>query len=218
MKNLYVMFTRTSTVVGKMIRAVTRYEFSHVSLALSDDLTEFYSFARKNVNNPIYAGFVKEKRCYFTLGKENKTRVKIFKISVEDEVYYKVREFVIQVANDDELIYNLFSLITMPIMHGIQPYKQHTCISFVSEALAVNGIVKFNKPTYKYTPKELERKLKKYLFLDGYIYNGEKENDDKYFEPLGIRKGLMINIAFIYECIYRLIKKKASSRYIKNNV
>ena len=82
MKNLYVMFTRTSTIIVKMIRAVTRYEFSHVSLALSDDLREFYSFARKKVNVPLYAGFVKEKRSYFTLGKENRTRVKIFKIPV----------------------------------------------------------------------------------------------------------------------------------------
>lgn len=217
MKNLYVMFTRTSTIVGKMIRVVTKYEFSHVSLGLTDDLNEFYSFARKNVNNAIDAGFVREKRYYFTLGKETKTRVKIFKIPVEDETYYQVRDFVRQTANDKEVIYNLFSLITMPIVHGIQPYKQYTCISFVAEALAKNGIVKFNKPTYKYTPKELEKILKNYLFLDGYISNGETDINDKYFAPIGMKKGLAINILFIYECIYRLIYKRASKRYIKKH-
>ena len=216
MKNLYVMFTRTSTMVGKMIRVVTKYEFSHVSLALSDDLTEFYSFARRNMNNAIDGGFVKEKRYYFTHGKESRTRVKIFKIPVEDEVYYQVKSFVKQIASDDEVIYNLFSLITMPIVHGIQPYKQYTCISFVSEALSKTGLIKFNKPTYKYTPKELERILKKYLFLDGYISNGKVDTNDKFFEPIDAKKGLAVNILFIYECFYRLIYKKASKRYINH--
>ncbi len=218
MKNLYVMFTRTSTIIGKMIRAVTRYEFSHVSLALSDDLREFYSFARKKVNVPLYAGFVKEKRSYFTLGKENRTRVKIFKIPVEDSVYEQVKSFVMQTANDKEVIYNLFSLITMPILHGFQPYKQYTCIGFTNEALARAGIVKFNKPTYKYTPKELEKILKPYLFLDGYISNGTDGLDDEYFKPAGVKSAIIINALFVYECIYRLINKKPSKRYIDGNV
>lgn len=218
MKNLYVMFTRTSTIVGKVIRIVTKYEFSHVSLGLTDDLNEFYSFARKNVNNAIDAGFMKEKRSYFTLGKATRTRVKIFKIPVEDEVYDKVKKFVMKTENDKEVIYNLFSLITMPILHGIQPYKQYTCISFVSEALAQSGAIKFCKPTYKYTPKELERVLKKYLFLDGFISSGEKDVNDKYFAPIGKKKGIAVNLLFIYECFYRLIRKRASKRYINGNV
>ncbi len=218
MKNLYVMFTRTGTIVGKMIRTVTNYEFSHVSLALSDDLREFYSFSRKRINVPLYAGFMKEKRSYYTLGRESKTRVKIFKIPVSDKTYEKVKNFVIKTANDKEVIYNLFSLLTMPIFHGFETYKQYTCIGFVNEVLAKTGAIKFYKPTYKYTLKELEKVLKSYLFLDGYISNGNDGLEDDYFKPVGIKSSLVINVLFMYECFYRLILKKPSKRYISGNV
>lgn len=106
----------------------------------------------------------------------------------------------------------------MPILHGFQPYKQYTCIGFTNEALARAGIVKFNKPTYKYTPKELEKILKPYLFLDGYISNGTDGLDDEYFKPAGVKSAIIINALFVYECIYRLINKKPSKRYIDGNV
>ena len=217
MKNLYVMFTRTGTMVGKAIRTLSRYEFSHVSLSLTDDLSEFYSFARKRINVPLTAGFVKEKRTYFTLGKEKKTRVKIFKIPVSDEVYERAKDFILQIANDKEVTYNLFSLVTMTFFHGIQTYKQYTCISFVNEVLYKTGKVRFYKPTYKYTPKELEKVLRPYLFLDGYISNGTDGLEDEYFKPLGLRSALIIDILFMYECIYRLIRKKSSKRYLRGN-
>ena len=133
---------------------------------------------------------------------------------VSDEIYESIRNFVIQTANDKEVIYNLFSLVTMPIFHGFETYKQYTCIGFVNEVLVKTGKIKFYKPTYKYTPKELEKILKPYLFLDGYISNGTDGLEDDYFKPVGIRSSLIIDILFMYECFYRLIRKKPSKRYI----
>ena len=44
MKKLYIILTHTGTILSKIIRYLTKDEFSHVSIALDADLEKMYSF------------------------------------------------------------------------------------------------------------------------------------------------------------------------------
>lgn len=44
--HLYVVLTRTNTVISRLIHLVTRDEYTHAALALDRDLKEMYSFAQ----------------------------------------------------------------------------------------------------------------------------------------------------------------------------
>ena len=44
MKKIYIVLTHTGTILSKIIKYWTKDEFSHVSIALDEDLKEMYSF------------------------------------------------------------------------------------------------------------------------------------------------------------------------------
>lgn len=47
MQSIYVLITRTNTLLSRSIRLATGAEYTHVSLALDRGLTRMYSFARR---------------------------------------------------------------------------------------------------------------------------------------------------------------------------
>ena len=59
-EKIYLIFSMTTTKVGKMIRRVTKYPYNHVSVSLTPDLAVIYSFARHYKDMPFYGGFVCE--------------------------------------------------------------------------------------------------------------------------------------------------------------
>ena len=42
MKKIYIVLTYTGTILSKIVKIYTRREFSHVSIALDEDLKEMY--------------------------------------------------------------------------------------------------------------------------------------------------------------------------------
>ena len=48
MKKIYLVLAHTGTTLATIIKYYTKDEFSHVSIALDDELEEMYSFGRLN--------------------------------------------------------------------------------------------------------------------------------------------------------------------------
>jgi len=61
MPHVYVVLTDTGTLFSRSIRCWTGKPLNHASLALDPDLGEVYSFGRLHPNNPLRAGFVRER-------------------------------------------------------------------------------------------------------------------------------------------------------------
>ena len=74
---------RSETLPAKIIRLFTNAKYNHTSLALDDNLEEYYSFSRKHANSP-FDGFVKEKASYYSLGKNKDIKIKIYRIPMEE--------------------------------------------------------------------------------------------------------------------------------------
>ena len=91
MKKIYIVLTHTGTILSKIIKYWTKDEFSHVSIALDEDLKEMYSFGRLHPYNPIIGGFVHEKINKGTFKRFYKTKASIYSIEVEDNQFNNLK-------------------------------------------------------------------------------------------------------------------------------
>ena len=60
MPNIYVLLTRSQSLLSRMIHRLTGDSFTHVSLALDSQLQTLCSFARRYSHTPLPAGLVHE--------------------------------------------------------------------------------------------------------------------------------------------------------------
>lgn len=61
MHKIYIVLTYTGTLLARIVRFYTRKEYSHVSIALDENLNMMYSFGRLNPYNAFVGGFVHER-------------------------------------------------------------------------------------------------------------------------------------------------------------
>lgn len=156
MRYIYLVFSRTPSRVGKMIRLFSGARFNHVSVAFDKDLSKLYSFGRRKNNIPLNAGLVKEYPERFSLKKVDFVEVQIIKIPVTKKQYNLGKLRIKQIMQDKKYLYNLYSVIFYPVFKGFYTYKAYTCVEFVLHMLQYMEInICTDKPTYKYLPDEL---------------------------------------------------------------
>lgn len=212
MKNneyIYIVLIKALTGLGKFSRKISKYEYTHIAVSFDDRLEDFVTFSRKKHYSPFDAGFMHEKREHYAFGKNEKVKVKIFKIPVSKEDKLKIKDYIKTVENDKEYIFNLYSMITMPIVHGIKIYKAHNCMSFVSKVIELSNSVKMEKDYYKYNIKEIDKLLEKFLLKECYL---DKEQEDNEYMS---RAGGIFNLKMFFKLngklIYRMLFKRNDS-------
>ena len=94
MQKLYITLTHTGTLLSRIIKVFTKDEFSHISIALDEELEEMYSFGRLHAYNPFWGGFVHEGIDTGTFKRFRNTRTEIYSIYVTEEQFEKVGKIV----------------------------------------------------------------------------------------------------------------------------
>ena len=94
MKKMYIILTHTGTALSRIIKYYTKDEFSHISIALDDELKEMYSFGRVNPYNPFWGGFVHEYINKGTFKRFKNTRANVYSLLVTDEQYERARKVI----------------------------------------------------------------------------------------------------------------------------
>lgn len=51
-QSVFILLTNTGTLFTKVIQGYTRAPYNHASISFNRELSELYSFGRKNPNNP----------------------------------------------------------------------------------------------------------------------------------------------------------------------
>lgn len=66
---IYIVLTKTGTLLSKAIGMYTGKEMNHASIAFDEGLSEMYSFGRRQLNNPLSGGFYErmQKEAYLSL-------------------------------------------------------------------------------------------------------------------------------------------------------
>ena len=143
MRKIYIVLSFTGTVLARIIRFYTKKEYSHVSIALDEDLSRMYSFGRLNPYNAFVGGFVHEGINFGTFGRFKNTKCSIKCLEVTDDQYYKLKSLIRKFERTKkEYKFNVIGLFTVALKLKIQKEKSFYCAEFVKYVLEETKIEK----------------------------------------------------------------------------
>lgn len=213
-KFIYIIISRTPTRFGGLVRKLAKQTYNHASIALDEDLTHIYAFARKKHNAPLLGGLVRESLDRFTLRRDQSVPVKVFKIPVTVEQYNHISSLIKEMLYNKKYVYNLFSVFLYPIFKGFTVKNAFSCIEFVAYMLQSIGLLT-DKQACKYKPDDLMLELKEYLYKDTDIRQCTKYNPkyNHYFDRFQFR-----TIPASIAAVFRIIKHGFYRNALKCNL
>ena len=207
---IYIVLVKALTKLGKFSRKINPYEYTHISVCLDDNLDDFVTFSRKKHYSPFDSGFMHEKIEHYAFGNNKEVKVKVFEIPIDSDSKNKIKQYIEKIENDDEYIFNLYSMATMSIFHGIKIYKAHNCMSFVSRIIELSNSAKLEKKYYKYSIEDIDKLLNKYLCKESYLQ--KQKEDEEYMKKVGLIFNIKLFLKLNAKLIYRMIMKR-NKRY-----
>ncbi|MBP3339625.1 MAG: hypothetical protein J6L69_09510 [Lachnospiraceae bacterium] len=177
---IYIVLVKALTGLGQFSRMITKYEYSHIAVCLDEKLEDFVTFSRRKHYSPFNAGFMHEKREHYAFGENKKVKVKVFKVPVTKENKARITDYIADIEDDKEYVFNIYSMITMPFIHGFKIYKAHNCMSFTAKIIELSDCVQMDKPYYKYNIPEMDELLSKFKYKEGYLK--KKQEDYEYMQ------------------------------------
>ncbi|MDD3417620.1 MAG: hypothetical protein PHY47_27135 [Lachnospiraceae bacterium] len=170
MKKLYIVLTKSETILSKLVHLVTADIYTHASLAFEADMDTLYSSSRKNGYTLFPAGPCKEHLHSGYFKRHSHIPCAIYELQVSDEVYENAKAEVNRIMTcADRYHFNILGLMLCQL--GI-PYRRNHyffCSQFVGEILHRSKAVALPKDTSLMKPSdymclpELFCKFKGYL-------------------------------------------------------
>lgn len=141
MRKIYIVLTYTGTFLSKIIKIYTKDEFSHVSIALDEELRQMYSFGRLNPYNPFFGGFVQENINSGIFKRFKKTKTAIYSLEVNEEEYEKIQNTIKQIQESEKPYrFNIIGLFAVGLKLRIHKKHSFYCAEFVKYLLENSGI------------------------------------------------------------------------------
>ena len=154
---VYVVLTATGTWFSRTIEWVTKAPLNHASLAFDRELREVYSFGRKKLSNPLFAGFIQEN---FADPFYKNASCAIYRLQVGENACAKMRRLVSEMKRQPERYrYHLLGLIGVLIRCKIPRENAYFCSHFVASVLEQGECHPVDKPAYFVTPADFEQAL-----------------------------------------------------------
>ena len=142
-QKIYVVLTRTSTNLSKMIRLLTRRPYNHISIALDDKLNQLYSFGRRRPKNPFITGFVREDIAAGFYHYFNDTTCIVYELEITPQQKEKLTSYLAPFLDAPfAYSFNFIGMITCGLHVPFARKNRYFCSQFVSEALDKSGIVR----------------------------------------------------------------------------
>jgi len=171
MKKIYIVLTRTNTMLSKIIRFVKKDEYTHASLSLDKTFETMYSFGRKYTYNPFIGTFVTENFNDGIYGLHRYLYGKVLEINVDDSQYEKITALLNKFESDrNSYNYNYTGLLRSLFNVETHSEKNFLCSEFVYHLLNSADIADFGIHRSLVRPQDL-------LKLNGKtIYSGNLKN------------------------------------------
>ncbi|MCR4650216.1 MAG: hypothetical protein K5662_00530 [Lachnospiraceae bacterium] len=151
---LNVIVSHTTTIVGAGIRFLFGGFYNHCAVALDDDLSVLYSFARKN-RHLWFTG------CFCTEKLEFYKAYKVYTIPITDEEYEAIRER-LRYYGSHLCIYNYPGAALLPFNITLNFKRSYMCSTFVASILENLDEVQLEKQYGLYNPMDIKHLLDKY--------------------------------------------------------
>lgn len=161
--NLYIVLTRTNTVISRLIHLFTQDDYTHAALSLDRELNEMYSFARKWAYNPFIGRFKHEclDKGLYKIARQLPGA--IIEIDVSQSDYDEVCRIIDSfIANQSQYKYHFLGLFYGLFRIPVKTKDKFLCSQFVYYVLNESGIADFNISANLVRPTD-------FLDLDGRI-------------------------------------------------
>ncbi|MBZ2174255.1 hypothetical protein K8M07_03235 [Schnuerera sp. xch1] len=169
--NIYIVLTRTNTVISKLIQIFKKDEYTHAAISLDKELKHMYGFGRKRTYNPIIGGFKHENINKGAYRFCRRLPGIIIELEVSKKQYEKVKKLLNHfISNSNNYKYNYKGLFYNVFNKEGYCGNRFLCSEFVYYILNESGIVDFHKSRNLIRPQNL-------LHLEGNIvYKGDLKN------------------------------------------
>ncbi len=147
MKIIYILLTRSTTLLSRVIGAVTGAEYTHASIAFDSRLDTLCSFTRLRPGRALPAGLAGESLTAGYLGRHGNMACMLLAVYVSETCYLEAQSIVTDMlARSDKLRYSVRGLIQC--RRGvIEKRKDYFfCSQFVAEVLQRSEAVVLPKP------------------------------------------------------------------------
>lgn len=164
---IYLLLTDTGTVLNTAIKKYTRKPYNHVSLALDNQLTQVYSFARKKIYNPFFGGFVQEDVSAHLL---NTAFCEVYSLDVTLLQYKQLQFMMSQFEKDkNQYKYNFLGLLAIVLHKDFDRDNAYFCSQFVAHALKEADIQLHDKAPHLTTPDDFRQLEQVELIYEGTV-------------------------------------------------
>lgn len=170
MKTIYILLTRSSTILSKMVHFVTDDTYTHASIAFDENLKTLYTSSRKNGRTLFPAGPCTESLNSGYYKRHDKIPCAVYELRVSDEAYEKAKQEVEQIMEEaDQYHFNIIGLLLCQL--NIPYHRKHYffCSQFVSEVLQRSQAVALPKDTSLMKPSDYMRLPDLMCRFQGYI-------------------------------------------------
>lgn len=155
MRYIYILLTRSQTMISKVIHLVTGDTYTHASIAFDEELETLCSFARRNIQFPLPAGLVREDIHSGYYMYNNRIPCALLALPVEDDVYENAKNEAERMLSEmNSYHYNIRGLLLCRF--GISDIRSHHyfCSQFVGKILEDSGALKLPKPASLIHPQD----------------------------------------------------------------
>ena len=155
MKTIYILLTRSGTLLSKLVYAATGASYTHASMAFDAELSCLYSSTRKNGYTMFPAGPSKEYLNKGVFRLRDDAPCVLYALEVSDEAYVRAlrrtEEFM---RHSEEYSFNILGLILCALHIRWQRRRHYFCSQFVSEVLQKSGALELPKPSTLMHPSD----------------------------------------------------------------
>lgn len=146
MRKIYIMLTKSETILSKIVHLITKDEYTHVSIAFEDSMHVFYSSSRKNGRTLFPAGPCREHLFIGYFNRHPNIPCTVYELEVENDVYEKAKEEVDRIMNKDhEFHFNIIGLLLCRLNISYDRQYNFFCSQFVGEILHRSKAVRLPK-------------------------------------------------------------------------
>lgn len=162
-KYAYVMLSKSTTLVSRLIYLITKKPYTHSSLSIDPTLMDMYSFCRIYPRFMLPAGFSNESLHKGFYGIHGDIPVRLYRIEISETQYEMLDEIIKRMYEKRKKFkYDVWGGLYYFLKKPHSRYNYRYCSWFVSEVLGELEIIPIHKPYCLFEPidfcdvKELE--------------------------------------------------------------
>ena len=165
---IYLLFTRSNTLMSRAIFLFTNDTYTHVSISTDDTLEEFYSFGRRMPHMMLPAGFTKESVYGGLYSRDGQIPCKLVRIQADKSDINKV-ESILAFCYEHRFQYKYSIIGTIMCKLGIRYERmQHRfCSQFASELLQECQIMERSRDPSLIRPSQLAEEPYVHTMFEG---------------------------------------------------